>query len=171
MSKLITREEFINQLNRLVEVYGKEKYPKQRLALMWAWAKTLPKPIVIGVIDEAIANCATAPMLDKLKKFAEPALANLRSWDSRRDKALDIGCIHCRGDGMLLAIRRDNPNSSPVAFRCNHCSNAFTIGLSEGITMWSDEKKALFEPMIAAELPLDARDRIAEQPPEQQKQA
>jgi hypothetical protein len=136
----VTLDEFRYQIDRLVETYGKDKYPKTRVHLFWECLRNESPVTLEKAVSRLIAESRTAPMLQdlSLEIREDHARQRQRRAQSETEKPSDFSdqepvCDTCQDTGAVFAIHKEN--NARYTFRCP-CS----AGISREVKwpMWND---------------------------------
>lgn len=138
----MTKEEFTNQMQRVSSVYGDKYFPEERMAAFWKKLKFTPVELFTKVVTAIIAECATAPMLNKFvetkRMFGDDASARADEIEKRRENAGE--CSWCGKYGMVLAKSLSDGNE--FAFKCSCTMGQF---LDYSYPTWSIFCEAKFK--------------------------
>lgn len=137
------RNHFINQMQRLISVYGDRAYPAERVSLLWKECSYLADYEFSDLVSELIGTCGTAPMLGKFReltegirrKHAEKRKSEFEAWAEQQ-----MSCSYCAKTGVVLARKKTDGNL--CAFVC-FCE----IGSSSNLAYpkWTQTNSSLFE--------------------------
>lgn len=105
----MTNQDFQNQIQKLINVYGEKAYPKERSEQLWWWAKKIEAPLFADIVAKLIAECDRAPLLAKFKE----AFIDVRNHHTLQK----MECCYCNGEGFYMPP--DSPPLGPAyACRC-----------------------------------------------------
>lgn len=124
----MTDDQFNRHMNRLASVFPKGAYPSERILLIDEAVNRLSEDAWSRMVDQLIGDCATAPMLPKIRELA--AIEREREWSKQKTVAPGFdwnrfaSCDTCWDNGVYLCVKSEAPNEGFYAFRC-HCSKGF----------------------------------------------
>lgn len=90
------QHEFLNSMARIKNTYGEHKYPEEREAMIWAWAKRMPANLFDAVCSELIAEFEHAPMIGKFKDCYMKLKPRFQTNQTERV------CVYCTNSGFIL---------------------------------------------------------------------
>lgn len=162
MKNKTSESDFKIAMQNLTQTYGGSRFPENRVSIFWQWAKQTDLLRFKKTIDVAIANCAAAPMLDKLqqlyselKPFGE---SNLNTPPGSPESPV---CSDCNDTGTISAIAIDSPFTAPFAFRCNKCNAEQKVW--HKIKKWHDAKYGCdYLPLLKGEAVSSAQKRASQ---------
>ena len=118
----MSQAEFVEQVNRLKNVYGEKSYPDERVKLLWREVSGMGGEWFESAVSQLISNSRYAPLAPE---FA-PLISDERErvWKLQKDKQavspLRVpDCEFC-SDRSVYLCTRNGDRSAPYAFRC-HC--------------------------------------------------
>jgi hypothetical protein len=110
----MTKDQFTEQINRLIDTYGARAYPKERIKGIWAAFKHFHIDDFRSGITVIINENYYPPMLAKMRE-------QIRYTPRGIDSGVD--CDHCDRVGLLLCYKEGCDQALPAGtFRC-HCEN------------------------------------------------
>lgn len=123
----MNHNEFSNQMDRIVEVYGDKFYPTPRVEMIFKWAQRVNVTQFEAIVSRLIAECERPPLLQKFKElYSEMGFI-------KRIQPTD--CNYCAGSGF---IPDDQP--LPTVYRCR-CSIGETM--PKFIKQWAGVLKSV----------------------------
>lgn len=78
----MNQNEFKAQVERLIKTYGPDKYPQERIGLIWSEFKAIDTHIFEAIVSRLIGENSAPPMLPKFRELA----AVLREREVIQDK-------------------------------------------------------------------------------------
>jgi hypothetical protein len=80
----VTQDEFREQMQRISKTYGAERYPQERIVLLWEEFKNLDGWLFSAAVSRLIADNAVAPMATKFREAIAEARERATLWDKKR---------------------------------------------------------------------------------------
>jgi hypothetical protein len=102
-------QEYTDSIETLKATYGDKAYPDPRVKRIWEWAKKTNADLFKQAVNNAIADCPTAPLFGKLKEFYAEAR-------SKNPSAEKVNCDFCEGTGWIAHCEADQ--GVPTAYAC-----------------------------------------------------
>lgn len=103
---------FNSQMERLRNTYGKERYPTERLTVLWRAFQSVPDREFEDAVDQCIASLRSAPLVDELEEQVAKARERVREAMSR-DAVQGRSFV-----GILEAAANTSEESSAFAKTC-----------------------------------------------------
>lgn len=103
------KHEFLTSMERMKKTYGDQKYPVEREAMIWSWAKRMNAKLFDAVCSELIAEFEHAPMIGKFKDTYSKIKPRFQTTESA------YFCVYCVNSGMILV-----GELTGIAWAC-HC--------------------------------------------------
>lgn len=132
---------FQEEITKLKTIYGEKAYPTERIKLIRREMQRFDDHEFRQIVDELIATCGSAPLLDKFRAVAgnvvskQPELQKSDYWEN-----VQPVCGDCKNRGVVRAVHRVNGND--YAFRCPCVSGDKR---NANFTRWSWDLDAEYE--------------------------
>lgn len=136
----MTKEEFQNQVIRLRNVYGDKYFPEERVSIFWNKLKFTKAETFERMVSLLIAECVSAPMLQKILEakriFGDDSVSRESAINEKR--RVSANCSQCGKMGYVLAKHLISGNE--YSFRCS-CSIAEFMNLNYPVWTPSHERE------------------------------
>lgn len=120
----MNREEFSNEMNRLVSQFGKAAYSPERANLIWREVKDLSPSWMNAAIDEFIGSSRQPPLMPEFRERI--AIEREKQWSRQKQQSQKDSwnprpdCKVCSDNGVYICVKADGSADGFWAFRC-HC--------------------------------------------------
>ncbi|NQY01106.1 MAG: hypothetical protein HRT70_08275 [Flavobacteriaceae bacterium] len=109
--------EFINEIDKLKETYGANKYPEPRIEILWKKFCDLPYDSFRKCVNKFIAYEAYAPLFAKFEQELSVDIQNLKQKQLESIKLVSGICLDCNGTGISIFHEKGNETYG-YAFQC-----------------------------------------------------
>lgn len=110
-------DDFLREIERLSNVYGKNKYPKERADAIYSLVGFIDADEFRNQVTQFIGQSDKAPMLSDFQEAFRSKLHD-RKEQLKEQFVKDLSdCLHCGNSGVLSLICKTTGNS--FSFQCN----------------------------------------------------
>lgn len=139
----MTREEFAEQMQRIVAVYSDRAFPTERVQIVYAAVKNYPARTFQVAVDDIIGDCMQPPPLSKIREYLMAARKKTGDhadiWEPKREEIRKLEratneqgwCHMCFNSGLFMAHRKDDPHQCLTVFLCTCKAGAIAAELPE----------------------------------------
>lgn len=110
----MTKDEFLEQVDRLKTVYGEKSFPEERVKVFWDMFKVENKNVFERAVSNIIAQSYVAPPADKIR-IAVTELREKLIQKNRQEYNWD--CSWCGTSGFVIVVSQDDPLKE-VCMKC-----------------------------------------------------
>lgn len=110
-------KEFEIEIGRLKKTYGVNKYPDERIMLMYEKLCGLPYEAFRNQVSAFIAEREKAPMLSDFFSAFSGHIDELKRQEIQRKLIGVPDCINCSNEGVVIFYKRESGNG--FAFQCS----------------------------------------------------
>lgn len=113
----MTFKEFEYCMEKLKSVYGSNRYPPQRTALLWNEVQGIPREYLISAVDALIVSKVNAPMPSELLEILRPMISQFAEEKQKADLKAAPSCMSCDNSGVVFSTELGTGHR--YAFQCS----------------------------------------------------
>lgn len=150
-------KQFQPQAARLIQFFGKNTFPAERVTALYEVVKELTEAELRQLVSAVIEEESRVPPISRFRELARPFLEQ-SAW--RKKKELDRqaesrgACYWCASSGIIMAKHR-TMSGADTAFRCPFCEAAQLKGMGNAIMLWTNDHLETYQLLQGHRTPTD----------------